>query len=364
MTRTGAWTAILAATFTSTAMIDPIMAKGEILGIPFVMASFYLALRALTRQRIDVRALVLAFGAGVTAVLAQGMKQNLVSGLVFGAALLIGSRLTHRITPNEFLRLAGAALVGAAVPVAGTILWAMQAGVELDTLWYAVYGFRSDGARRDRELGQERPPPARPAAARHRAGHRRRVHPRRRPRPPAADLAVQPDPHGGGRPRGHRRRAGAAARRELLAAVPVRDRPGRGALHRAAAGRPRQGRAAGAHPGRGGRRGVRARHRDLDDHRPGRPGRLRRVPGRRRPRPGSRAGRHDRRLRRSRRDRARQRDVVAVRTPLEPADAHARPRPDGAEGGAERPERPDLVRVVGAGLGLGRPGRGARAGAR
>ena len=145
VTRTGAWTAILAATFTSTSMIDPIMAKGEILGIPFVMASFYLALRALTRQRIDVRALVLAFGAGVTAVLAQGMKQNLVSGLVFGAALLIGSRLTHRITPNEFLRLGGAALVGAAVPVAGTILWAMQAGVELDTLWYAVYGFRSDG---------------------------------------------------------------------------------------------------------------------------------------------------------------------------------------------------------------------------
>ncbi len=145
VTRTGAWTAILAATFTSTAMIDPIMAKGEILGIPFVMASFYLALRALTRARIDVRALVLAFGAGITAVLAQGMKQNLVSGLVFGAALLIGSRLTHRITPNEFLRLAGAALAGAAVPVAGTILWAMQAGVELDTLWYAVYGFRSDG---------------------------------------------------------------------------------------------------------------------------------------------------------------------------------------------------------------------------
>ena len=55
VTRTGAWTAILAAAFTSTAMIDPIMAKGEILGIPFVLASFYLALRALTRDRTDVR---------------------------------------------------------------------------------------------------------------------------------------------------------------------------------------------------------------------------------------------------------------------------------------------------------------------
>ena len=47
---------MLAAAFTSTAMIDPIMAKGEILGIPFVMFSFYLSLRALTRDRIDVRA--------------------------------------------------------------------------------------------------------------------------------------------------------------------------------------------------------------------------------------------------------------------------------------------------------------------
>ena len=75
--RTGAWTAVLAAAFTSTSMIDPIMAKGEILGIPFVMLSFYLSLRALTRERIDKRAVVLAAAAGLTAVLAQGMKQNL-----------------------------------------------------------------------------------------------------------------------------------------------------------------------------------------------------------------------------------------------------------------------------------------------
>jgi hypothetical protein len=72
------------------------------------------------------------------------MKQNLVSGLVFGAVLLVGSRLSHRVTTGEFLRLGAAALVGAAVPVAGTVLWATQAGVDLDTLWYAVYGFRSD----------------------------------------------------------------------------------------------------------------------------------------------------------------------------------------------------------------------------
>lgn len=142
--RTGGWTAVLAAAFTSTSMIDPIMAKGEILGIPFVMLSFYLALRALTRDRVDGRALLLAFGAGLTAVLAQGMKQNLVAGLVFGSALLIGSRLAHRITTGGFLRLGAAALAAAAVPLVGTVVWALSEGVHLDTLWYAVYGFRSD----------------------------------------------------------------------------------------------------------------------------------------------------------------------------------------------------------------------------
>jgi hypothetical protein len=144
VSRTGAWTAVLAAAFTSTSMIDPIMAKGEILGIPWVMLSFFLALRALTRERIDARAYLLAAAAGLAAVLAQGLKQNLVSGVVFGGVLLVGARLTHRITPSEFLRLAVAALVGAAVPVLGTVAWALQEGVHLQTVWYAVYGFRSD----------------------------------------------------------------------------------------------------------------------------------------------------------------------------------------------------------------------------
>jgi hypothetical protein len=144
LARTGAWVAVLAAALTSTAMIDPIMAKGEILGIPFVMMSFWLGLRALGRGRVDGTALVLAAAAGLAAVLAQGMKQNLVSGLVFGAALLVTTRLHHGITTPDLLRLGGAALAGAAVPVLAVCAWAVRAGVGLDTLWYAVYGFRSD----------------------------------------------------------------------------------------------------------------------------------------------------------------------------------------------------------------------------
>lgn len=144
VSRTGAWTAVLAAAFTSTAMIDPVMAKGEILGIPFVLLSFLLALRALVRPRVDGTALLLAAMAGLAAALAQGMKQNLVAGLVFGTALLVGTRLSHRITSAELARLGAAALGGALVPVVATVVWTLRHDVGLDTLWYAVYGFRSD----------------------------------------------------------------------------------------------------------------------------------------------------------------------------------------------------------------------------
>lgn len=145
--RTGAWTAVLTAALTSSAMIDPVMAKGEILGIPLVVASFWLGLRALNRtveHRPDLPALALAAGAGFLAVLAQGLKQNLVAGLVFGVAMLVGARVRHRITTAALLRLSLGALAGGLVPVVATVGWALWNGVLLHTLWYAVYGFRSD----------------------------------------------------------------------------------------------------------------------------------------------------------------------------------------------------------------------------
>jgi hypothetical protein len=72
------------------------------------------------------------------------MKQNLVAGLVFGAVLLVGARLSHRLVTSDALRLGGAALAGACLPVVATLGWAAGSGVRLETLWYAVYGFRPD----------------------------------------------------------------------------------------------------------------------------------------------------------------------------------------------------------------------------
>lgn len=166
VSRTGAWTAMLTAAFATNAMIDSVQAKPELLGIPFGVTGFWLALRAMNRtrrsERVDRGAVLLAAGAGLASAMAVGMKQNLVAGLVFGGVLLLGSRVVGRLTTSQFWKLGGAAMVGAAVPVAATVGWAVLAGVHLDAMWYALYGFRSDaldvirtgsrGAPKDRAL--------------------------------------------------------------------------------------------------------------------------------------------------------------------------------------------------------------------
>jgi hypothetical protein len=80
-------------------------------------------------------------------VAAVGLKQNLATGLVFAAVLLVTGALTGRLPRRDALRLGLAGFVGAAVPVVVTLAWARVEGVRLGELWYAAYGFRTDAAR-------------------------------------------------------------------------------------------------------------------------------------------------------------------------------------------------------------------------
>lgn len=139
--RAATWTAVVTAAFLVNAEIDAVAAKGELLAVPLVLGSCWLALRALRLQSVAAAA-----AAGLLAMLAVGMKQNLVGALVFGAVLLVGGRLAGRLSWPAFARLAAAALAGAAVPVAATVAWTVAAGVRLETLAYAVIGFRSDAS--------------------------------------------------------------------------------------------------------------------------------------------------------------------------------------------------------------------------
>lgn len=140
--RAAVWVAVLTAALVANPMSDSVSAKGEVLGIPVVMASCWAALVALERRSVPWSAV-----SGLLAVTAVGLKQSLVGGLAFGAVLLLGAALTRRIDGLVFTRLAGAAVVGASVPVLASIGWAIAAGVDLGTLWYAVVEFRADASR-------------------------------------------------------------------------------------------------------------------------------------------------------------------------------------------------------------------------
>lgn len=137
--RLAGWVALATAALVGNAQIDPVAAKGELFGIPLVLASCWLALRAVRRVSAGD-----AFWAGVLAMLAVGMKQSIVGGLVFGAVLLVASVVARQLTGRDGLRCAAAAAAGAALPVLAVVGWAVAAGVRLHTLWYTVVSFRSD----------------------------------------------------------------------------------------------------------------------------------------------------------------------------------------------------------------------------
>lgn len=136
--RIAVWVAVATAALVSNAQIDPISAKGEIFGIPLVMGSCWLSLRAVRRASAYD-----AFWAGFLAMLAVGMKQSIVGGLVFGAVLLIGSAVARHLPWRQALRCAAGAVAGAAVPVLLVVAWALVVGVRLETLWFTSVSFRS-----------------------------------------------------------------------------------------------------------------------------------------------------------------------------------------------------------------------------
>lgn len=133
------WTAVAVAAITTNIAINAVAVKGELLALPFLMGSLWLAMLA-----VRDKAWLPALGGGLLAGLAMGFKQNLVGGVVFTFVFFVGSLVARRLSRGDFLRLGLASTAGFLVPVVGTVLWAVAAGVDLSDLWYAVYGFRLD----------------------------------------------------------------------------------------------------------------------------------------------------------------------------------------------------------------------------
>ncbi len=142
---TGRWSAVVVAALTTSPLIDPVAAKGELLALPLLGLAIWAALVAIGTVSAG-RAAGLAFAAGLAGAAALGLKQNLVGGLVFALVLFLGSWWWGSTSRRRFLGLAGSLVAGAAVPVLATVGWALAEGVRLSELWYTVYGFRSDAA--------------------------------------------------------------------------------------------------------------------------------------------------------------------------------------------------------------------------
>jgi hypothetical protein len=137
------WTAAAAVALSGQPDLEMWAAKSESLGVPFVMVSCWLSLEALHARPGRTRNLY-AVGSGVAGGLAIGMKQNLIGGAVFGLVLLAVGLRTRRLTFKEARTVAGSAVAGFAVPLLVVVAWVVAKGVELHTLWYALYGFRGE----------------------------------------------------------------------------------------------------------------------------------------------------------------------------------------------------------------------------
>ena len=139
--RVAAWSAVTAAALVASSVIEPANAKGELMGIPLVVTALWLTLSG-----VRTGSMWRLGGAGILSMTAIGLKQNMTTGLVFGGVYLVASLLTGRLERRAFLRLTGAALAGALVPVLAVVVWARWTGVSLGDVWYAFYGFRADAS--------------------------------------------------------------------------------------------------------------------------------------------------------------------------------------------------------------------------
>jgi hypothetical protein len=136
------WAAVLTAVLGSSLALSSVFTPAELIAALPSTASVLLLLVALRRPR--ARPLLLA-GAGALAVAALLVKQSFVDALIAGLVFLVASAWFDRRAARPRFADAGAYLCGAAVPIAGLVLWHQLAGLPTGSLAYALVGFRLDG---------------------------------------------------------------------------------------------------------------------------------------------------------------------------------------------------------------------------
>lgn len=135
--------ALLCGALLSTPLFDAMEIDGELLAVPFVLGCLVLLVRSV-RGRSEADRYAAPFVAGVLAVAAALVKQNLVDGLVAGAVLLAGLALQRRW--REALTRAAAFGAGAVGTLVVALGYADLRGTGPGALWDALVTFRAQAA--------------------------------------------------------------------------------------------------------------------------------------------------------------------------------------------------------------------------
>lgn len=139
------WAAAVAAAFSITPEVGAQVANGEAFAIPLVMGSILCVVIADGHQ--GARALLWSAASGVAGMLAMGVKQNFLEGLVFAFVLVIASGLRgERAWPDVARRLL-AGVGGIITAVLAMVAFAVTTGAGVAGLWLAAVSFRGDASR-------------------------------------------------------------------------------------------------------------------------------------------------------------------------------------------------------------------------
>ena len=135
--------AVVAAALSSTPLLGGQEVDGELLAAPLVMLSCATALMVVRRRSKDRARVRWALLSGVAGASALLVKQNFFDGLAFAAALIVLTYLHRGLPGRVTLRILGAGILGACLPLAVIVIWAGWTPVGVAGLWFAMYGFRS-----------------------------------------------------------------------------------------------------------------------------------------------------------------------------------------------------------------------------
>ncbi|MCW2754862.1 MAG: hypothetical protein JWQ32_2273 [Marmoricola sp.] len=143
--RAATWTAVVAGALLVTPMYGAVNVNGELLAVPFLALGLRCAVEAVqATDQLRIRGA--ALGAGVAAVAALLVKQNMADGIVFAAVYWIIAWRTRRITGRRLVDMVGLAFLGSVGTGAVMLLWAMAHGSSPLAIYQATYPFRVQAA--------------------------------------------------------------------------------------------------------------------------------------------------------------------------------------------------------------------------